>query len=355
MVSPAIEWILLPIYGPQVALLLLPLGALSYKAAETVWLLFSAALYGLAVWRLQRDCVHLRGRTVTTWLLALAAPALFQVIWYGQLSMIAVVFLVFGLSAWERGRPFWAGVAFGMLAYKPQYALALGVIFAVTRAYAVIGGALVAGVGQLVVAWAYAGTAVMQQYAATLISAPASLDLLQSRRYLTQSLLPVAQLLPGPTWPLLGYGAATVGVLFVTHRVWSRARSIRLRQSALVLSGLLISPHLYVYDLVLVTPVLCWLTDWVLGQGEHVPPRGRAMRWSMIALYFWPVAGLVLTYYISFNIGPIIMLWLFGVVANSALSDTLETMDISARASHDESLEAVTARAQTQTTPRRFL
>lgn len=320
MVSPAIEWVLMPIYGPQVALFFLPLGALPYKPAETLWLLVSGALYGLAVWRLRRDCVHLETRSATTWLLALAAPALFQVIWYGQLSMLAVVCLVFGLSAWERGRPFCAGLAFGVLAYKPQYGLALGIIFACTRAYPVIGGALVTGLGQLAIAWAYSGTAVMQQYAATLISAPASLDLLQSRPYLMQSLLPVAQLLPGTTWPLVGYGAATVGVLLVTYRVWSRARSVRLRQATLVLSGLLISPHLYVYDLVIVTPVLVWLTDWVLSHGAHTPSTWVAMRWSMLALYFWPVAGLVLTYYISFNFGPFIMLWLFGIVASTALS-----------------------------------
>ena len=92
-VSPDIQWTLLPVYGPQVALAMAPFASLPYRAAEIAWLAVSFLLYGLAVyWALQLT-PGLQRHRVTTWLLALASPGLFQLTWYGQLSMVALAFM----------------------------------------------------------------------------------------------------------------------------------------------------------------------------------------------------------------------------------------------------------------------
>lgn len=315
-VSPSLQWVLLPIYGPQVGLLMAPLGFLPYRGAELIWVIASAALYAWVVQQLFRDCRQLRKYGATTWLLAAASPAFFQVIRFGQLSMVALALTVLGFSLLERGRAFGAGLAFGALVYKPQYALAIAVVFGLTRTWPVIMGALASAFAQLAIAWVYGGTALMRQYAATVVSAPWQLGALQSRPHQMQSLLALARLLPGPVLPLVVYGGLVVVVLIVTYRVWTRSTALRLRQSTLVLGGLLISPHVYVYDLVMLTPVFFWLTDWMLSDSSDRPP----VTWCLSALYLWPVAGLILTYYISLNFGPLIMLVLLGVVSAAALS-----------------------------------
>ena len=92
--------------------------------------------------------------------------------------------------------------------------------------------------------------------------------------------------------------------LVLTWRTWQRTTDPRLRFGALTLCGLLVSPHVYVYDLVLLTPALAWLGDWLLD----APAESRPLRWSLALLYLWPVGGLILTYYAGINAGPVIML-----------------------------------------------
>lgn len=323
-VSPDIHWTLLPVYGPQVALAMAPLSTGSYRTAEVAWLAISVLLYGLAVRRLLREAPGLTPHVATAWLLAAASPGLFQLIWYGQLSMVALLLVVTGCSLWGRGRLFAAGLAFGLLVYKPQYGIAIAVVAVAMRAWPLVGGALLAAIGELAVAWLYAGTAVMERYVATLLSTPSQLGVLQSNQHLMQSVLAIAQLVPGRAGPVVVYVSVSLIVLAITVRIWRQTTSSALRHSALVLSGLLVSPHVYIYDLVLLTPVLVWMTGWMLDQPSPRQPAGltavqaRALRWSLGMLYAWPVAGLILTYYGGINAGPVVMLALLAVVHQAA-------------------------------------
>ena len=315
-VSPDIQWTLLPVYGPQVALAMAPFASLPYRAAEIAWLAVSFLLYGLAVyWALQLT-PGLQRHRVTTWLLALASPGLFQLTWYGQLSMVALACTVLGCVLWSRGRLFAAGLALGLLAYKPQYGLAVGVLALALRAWPLVAGALLSAGAQLTVAWLYAGAGVMQHYAATLANAPLQLDVLQANRHLMQSLLALTQLAPGGAGIGLAlYVVLALLALVLTWRTWQRTTDPRLRFGALTLCGLLVSPHVYVYDLVLLTPALAWLGDWLLD----APAESRPLRWSLALLYLWPVGGLVLTYYAGINAGPVIMLATLALTGREAV------------------------------------
>ena len=314
-VSPDLQWTLLPVYGPQVALVMAPFASLPYRAAEIAWLAVSLLLYGLSVrWALQL-APALRRHRATTWLLALASPGLFQLTWYGQLSMAALACTVLGCVLWARGRLFAAGLVLGLLAYKPQYGLACGVFALAMRAWPLVAGAVLSAVAQLAIAWLYAGTGIMQQYAATLLNAPQQLDVLQSNRHLMQSLLALTQLVPGGTTvTLVLYVVLALLAVALTWRTWQRTTDPRHRFSALTLCGLLISPHVYVYDLVLLTPAVAWLGDRLLDS----PERLRPLRSSLALLYLWPVGGLVLTYYSGVNVGPFVMLATLALTGRAA-------------------------------------
>ncbi len=53
--------------------------------------------------------------------------------------------------------------------------------------------------------------------------------------------------------------------------VWRSSAPLALRFSALVLAAVLVNPHLFVYDLLVLAPVLLLLADWTMTQAPHLP------------------------------------------------------------------------------------
>jgi hypothetical protein len=109
-------------------------------------------------------CPGLQGYGRLVALLAAASPLFLAVVRYAQLSGFTLLFWSLALVALRLDRRFAAGLALGCVAFKPQLGLVVGVVLIAARDWRTIAGALTTGIGQMVVAWMAAGSAVMIEY-----------------------------------------------------------------------------------------------------------------------------------------------------------------------------------------------
>jgi hypothetical protein len=87
------------------------------------------------------------------------------------------------------------------------------------------------------------------------------------------------------------YVAASCAVLVFAARAWRSDARFELRASALVIAAILISPHAFAYDLILLAPVYLLLANWL---AEAPPdPRTRVVAWSLCALFVAPLLAAV--------------------------------------------------------------
>ncbi len=300
-----------PVHGPQVALLFAPLAWLSYAAALRLWLTLTVVGYlacGYAVWR---ACPNLRDRRGTALLLLLAAPALRFDLGFAQTSVIGLACVTAGYLALRSGRPFLAGLAIGSLVYKPQLALA-ACIFLFAGEWTLVAGAIVAAAVQLVIGGLYWGFAIFPAYVRALGQIPQVVSGMEGLKFDMHSWRSFFELLPlPPAVALTAYGAASTITLVVAFLAWRSKGPLEVRYAVFLIATILVDPHMWVYDFLLLTPAFLLLWDWVRGQDTglvgDVWPRVRpaaAGRWAVDDVFEW------LLYFCYFS--P-----LFGIVADA--------------------------------------
>jgi hypothetical protein len=256
----------LPIlYGPQVALFFQPLGAMPFLAAALLWTTISLALYAACSLVLWRQCPRLHAFPVLAVILALAFPPFFHTIVRGQNSALALASFVAAFLAFGSDQHYLAGLALGTLVFKPQLAVAALIVMLAAFAGKVLTGFLVSVATQLGIAWAFAGTATLRLY----------VDLLWHFRKLLPSIEPSLSdahclralwemLLPWPAAATAAYAISAVAVLAMAIVSWKSPGPLALRFSSLLIATVLVSPHLYVYDLLILAPMFLLLADWLV-------------------------------------------------------------------------------------------
>ena len=278
--------IFVPLYGPQVSLLFAPFARLPYLWALFAWLLLTTFLYAACCYAVWKTCPHLQryGRTVL--ILAIAFPGFFHLLAWGQTSALAMLFFTFALLALREQLPLAAGVALGCLVFKPQLALAAAVMFLLTREWKVVLGAIVSAAAQLSIGWPHYGTPVMRDYFRALLHVRAVLPALDPRPYQMQSFRAFwSLLLP---WPRIAFGlyiASALVVLTLLVRAWPSRLDWRLRFAALLLASVLVSPHLTVYDLVILAPAFLWLADWAAERKGLAPQAVQLLLYMSYPLF----------------------------------------------------------------------
>lgn len=280
----------LPIYGPQVALFFATFARLPYEWSLVIWLLGTTVIYGVCVWLIWRTCPSLKREANAVLLLAASFPAFFNLITHGQNSAVALACFTAAYLALRAGRPFWAGLAIGSLVFKPQLGLAAALVFLINREWRVVAGAVVAAGLQLWGTWLYFGTNVMTAYGQWLLGIGDLAPLLHVKPYQMHSLYSFWKLLiPWDPGALIFYGFTAGVVIWAACMVWRSGASISLRYAFLLLATVLVSPHLYVYDLVILAPAFLIVGDWTLGQpaGPFAKPMQRTLYFS----YALPLAG----------------------------------------------------------------
>jgi hypothetical protein len=259
----------LPLYPPQVSLFFAPFATLSYPAALTLWLTFSFLIYGVCCYAVWRSCPNLRNQKLTALILALAFPAFWHLIAWGQTSALALACFTLAFFALRAKSDFYAGLAFGCLIFKPQLALAAAIIFLLRFRWKIILGATASSAAQLAGAWFYYGSAPLHNWIQTLLNIPQQLSWFEPRPYQTHCLRTFwTMLIP---WPHLSFALFLITVVLVALLAvlsWRSSLSLSLRFSSLLFVTVLLAPHLTVYDLVILAPAFLLFADWIIGQSQ---------------------------------------------------------------------------------------
>jgi glycosyl transferase family 87 len=273
----------LPLYPPQVSILFAPLSYLSYGWAVTLWWGCSALLYGICCYRMWGACPNLHGEGGTIIILALAYPAFFHLIAWGQTSALALGCFTLMFFALRDRREFLAGLILGCLIFKPQLGLAAAVVFVSVGTWKAVVGAAFSAVAQLAAGVLYYGVHPLREWLRTLANVGSVVPWLEPKPYQTHSLRTFwSMLIP---WPDLAFGLyllSAIAVLSLTIAIWKPTPPVplALRYSALLLATVMVAPHLTVYDLVILAPAFLVLCDWLAGQ-----PDGSLPRWLGTVLY----------------------------------------------------------------------
>jgi Glycosyltransferase family 87 len=265
----------LPLYPPQVSIFFSPFARLSYGCALVLWLTLSSLIYGVCCYAIWRVCPSLRNHKLTVLILALAFPAFWHLIAWGQTSALILACFTAAFCAQRAHRDFLAGLALGCLVFKPQLALAAALVFAITLNGQVIAGALLSATTQVGAAWLYYGPGPLRDWVRRLLSVPSLLPLLEPRLYQTHSLRTFwTMLVPWPSASFALYLTTALLISVLAVACWRSRLSLSLRYSALLLATVLLAPHLTVYDLVILAPAILLLSDWIVAQPDQ-PATGR--------------------------------------------------------------------------------
>lgn len=325
----------LPIYGPQVALLFAPFAALPYPWALGMWLLITAVTYALCCALVWRRCAALRGERGLVMLVAAASPAFFNLMAHGQNSAIALAAVTLAFLALSRQRNILAGLAIGTLIYKPQLGIVFGCVFALSLEWRVIAGAIASAIAQLGIARLYFGGDVMREYWRALTGIGNIQPLLDVKPYQMHSLFSFWHgVIPWNRLATAIYLICASAVVVAAWRVWRAPASLSLRYAFLLLATVLVSPHLNVYDLVVLAPALLLAADWAVGHpsAAHAPRLQRLLYFS----YALPLAG-VLTRFTHLQLSVVAMsglAWTIGsIVLHNRRGDRTGSVEPSRRES----------------------
>lgn len=204
--------------------------------------------------------------------LALAMPATFLNFMFGQNGALTAGLIGLGLALAER-RPWLAGVAIGLLCYKPQF----GVLFPVAL--------LAAGSWRAVASAALTVAAVAGLSAAVFGVEPWLAFLASASRtggHLAEgnvawTVMPTTfaalRLWLPPAFAHAGQGLVSLGAAAVVAWMWYRSRQGGVpaapRNAAFCLATVLAVPFAFLYDLAILTPALLWLGRDFTGRGAR--------------------------------------------------------------------------------------
>jgi alpha-1,2-mannosyltransferase len=280
------------LYGPQVALLFVPLTYFPFLIAAQIWVVLNLLLYGFCVYVIWKSCPGLRLHGPLVALCALAFPPLFHVFVRGQTSVLVLACFTAAFLAFRADRSWLAGIALGFLAFKPQFLVAIPLVLLLSHAWKTLGGVVVAAGAQLAFTRIYFGPAVMHAYFDTLwhvsrVIDAAELNLAPIQMHSLRSFWTL--LIPWPEVALALYVLSSVALIAVAAVVWKSSAPLALRFSALTLAAVLFNPHLFVYDLLALVPALLLLADWALIHAEH--PSTPALRVLLYLAFVLPLLG----------------------------------------------------------------
>jgi alpha-1,2-mannosyltransferase len=282
----------LPLYPPQVSLFFAPLARLPYGYALAVWWTITALLYGICCYAIWTKCPNLGSYGGIVALAALGYPAFFHLIAWGQTSALALTCFTGMFLLLRRKQRFLAGVLFGCLAFKPQLAMGPTLVLLLAGSWTLLAGAAVSAAAQFAVALAFYGSQPLSRWIECLRNTPALLPLLEPKPYQTHCLRTFwSMLVPwtGPSFVLyLLSAAAAIGIAGV---IWRRTRETEtaISFSALLLTSVLVAPHLTVYDLVILAPAILLLADRIVASRSQTVSRRLGI--ILYLIYALPLLG----------------------------------------------------------------
>lgn len=288
---PSVEgWHYLPVYPPQVALMFWPFACAPYLTAFAMWSVVNMLLYGgcLAVMALLYPKIAAQRSALV--LAALAFPPFFNVVGHGQVSILALACVVASFCAFVREDKFIAGVMLGCTAFKPPVFIAFMVVCIAVRAFRIVAGMTVAGAVQLALILLFAGLNSVRAYVQFAVRLPRVDELvLAVKPYQMHSLRSFWMLVGAGRFEIELWLLSSLVVLVVLARYWRREPQADMRFAAMTVAAMLIDPHLYIYDAVILAPALIVAIERTRVLGEAV--AADAIRVAVYLLFVFLFVG----------------------------------------------------------------
>jgi hypothetical protein len=287
------------LYGPQVGLFFVPLTHFSFPAAARIWVTASLLTFFACIYLIWKTCLALKPHFAIVAIAALAFPPLFHFFVRGQLSALVLACFTAAFLAFRGDRPWLAGFALGFLIFKPQFLVAIPLVLLLSQAWRPLAALVISSGAQLAFARIYFGPAVMHSYFDTLWHMSRLIDASEL------SLAPIQMhslrsfwtlLIPSTPIALALYILCSIMTVILAAAVWKSSAPLSLRFSALTLAAVLVSPHLFVYDLLALAPALILLADWTFTNSHSatlrlltylafiLPLFGPLSRWTHLQL-----------------------------------------------------------------------
>lgn len=250
------------LYPPTYLILLLPLSQLPYLSSFMLWILITLICYLLTIY-------HIAPKSIT-FLITMAFPATFHNFFIGQNGFLSASLLGMGLCLLE-SRPFLGGILLGFISYKPQFIILIPIALIAGRQWRALIGAASSAIGLALISVLVFGLGSWMAFYRTI---PSAFERLRDAGNLPKMVSVFSSTLlmgGGPTLGWMLQGIIMTGAVAAVILVW-RGGLPYLRNSLLVVSILLFTPHVFYYDLPLLALPLAWLgwegytKGWVPGQ-----------------------------------------------------------------------------------------
>src|SRR5258706_3943749 len=225
------------------------------------------------------------------WLLAAAFPAVLTNTLVGQNGFLTAS-LIGGALYLLPMRPVLSGICLGLLSYKPQYGLLFPLVLIAASQWTVFVTAAIVAVAMAALSWFAFGIESLQAFFHSLS--------MVSQSFLTagkapwgkmQSIFALVRYLGGTeqlAWVFQWIMSAAVAVMLAL--VWRSRVSYPLKAAALAAGTLLITPYLFLYDLMVLAIAVAFLVRIGLSGGvQHY--EFPALGLVAALLLFYPLAG----------------------------------------------------------------
>ena len=289
-------------YPPPFLLIATSLATLPYVWALIAWQVSTLGLFTLMMRRLvpKREVV----------LLTLAAPVTLICLTHGHNGFLTALLLGGGLMLLDK-RPFLAGLLFGCLVYKPQFALVIPILLLAGRHWRAIAGAALSSallIGTTLAIW---GWPVWQAF---LDSLPVTKQVVieQGSTGFHKIMSPFAAI---RMWGGDIASAYAVQLFFtvcamgaVAWLAWSKERP-ELRNAIVCAATVMSTPYVLDYDLLVLLPALAWL--YLDGREKGFQP------WDLTLMAFVWIAPLIARSVAEWTFIP---LGLFSILAVASIT-----------------------------------
>jgi hypothetical protein len=323
------DLLFLSVYPPQLALLLSPLGALTYFPAVAVWTVISALLYAASIRLIASQFPAIWRVEAPWWLLALAFVPFQQLILHGQVGALPLVCLTFAWLALRRDRWWLAGMALGSLCFKPPFLIAALASVAASRNLRLAAGVVVGAGIQVAAVAILVGPGVWADYldkVAVLLRSP---EMFEPKPWQMHNIKGFWRLLLGDRDIVFALWLASVPpVLLAVDHIWRRTASADLRIAAVVVATVLLNPHLYIYDLVILAVPFAAIVRWLIDAPDT--RSAPAIRVCLHLLWWAPLVG-PLAILTRVQLTPILLAALLGTLLQAVRETGVRARPIAGR------------------------
>ncbi len=315
--TPYYGWL----YPPIFLLVAAALALLPYPLALASWQAGSLALYLAVIAAILRRPRQDGGAVAQLWLPVTAAfPAVFINLGHGQNGFLTAGLLGAALVTLPQ-RPLLSGILFGLLAYKPQFAVLIPFALLAARQWRTI---IAAGATVMVLAatvyllfgpdcwWSFAASTETSRKL-LLEQGAVGFEKLQS------AFAAIRMWGGGVSLAYLIQGAVSIATIASVSWVWRSSADRDLKAALLMVATLLASPHVLDYDLTVLAPAIAFIV---------ASSRARGFRDYEISLlaaaWFAPLIARGVAGATALPVGLITILMLYALLMRRATSDRAE-------------------------------